>query len=93
MGNTLHVVETLKYIKEFILIRNITTVKNVGRPLVEYETCFDKSYDVRTMERPTVILSDLYIREVLVRKPINMSKVGKCLYLVQPLYTVASSYW
>lgn len=45
------------------------------------------------MERPTVILSDLYIREVLVRKPINMSKVGKCLYLVQPLCTVASSYW
>ena len=22
-------------------VRNITTVKNVGRPLVEYETCFD----------------------------------------------------
>lgn len=89
----------LKVHQRIHTVRSITTVKNVRRPLVEYETCSDilninKSYDVRNMERPTVILSSLYIREVLlVRKPMNKSKVAKCLDLVQPLCTVASSYW
>lgn len=89
----------LKVHQRIDTVRNITTVKIVGRLLVEYETCFDilninKSYDVRNMERPTVMLSFLYIREVLLaRNSMNKSKVAKCLDLVQPLCTLANSYW
>lgn len=67
--NALSVVETLEYIREFILVRNHINVKNVGKPLVivqTYETLkfilMRNSMNVMNVKRPlAVIMNLLYI--------------------------------